>query len=209
MYFTDREDAAKQLATKLDAYAHNPNAIVVGLPRGGVVTAAVVAKALKLPLDIIVTRKIGAPHNPELAIGAVTEEGKVLRNKQLIADLSVSDDYIAQEAAVQQQEAQRRLQAYRGDRPPLDLSGKTVLLVDDGVATGATMKAAIASAKAKDAKKIVVAVPVAPPETVAALKALVDDIVCLHSPEDFAAIGQFYARFAQVTDDEVVRLLSS
>ena len=207
MYFEDREDAAKQLATKLKAFAQNEDVIVVGLPRGGVVTAAVIARALSLPLDIIVTRKIGAPHSPELAVGAVTEEGEVLRSEELIAELSVTNNYIAQEAAVQKQEAQRRLQTYRGDRAPLDLSGKTVLLVDDGVATGATMKAAIASAKAKGAKKIVVAVPVAPQETVAALKTLVDDVACLHAPESFAAIGQFYRNFEQVTDEEVVELL--
>ncbi len=207
MYFEDREDAAAQLVAKLEAYTHKEDVIVLGLPRGGVVTAAVIARALSLPLDIIVTRKIGAPHSPELAVGAVTEEGEVLRSEELIAELSVTNNYIAQEAAVQKQEAQRRLQTYRGDSPPLDLSGKTVLLVDDGIATGATMKAAIASAKAKGAQKIVVAVPVAPQETVEALKALVDDVVCLHAPESFAAIGQFYARFAQVTDEEVIKLL--
>ncbi len=209
MYFADRKDAATQLATKLEKFREDPSAIIVGLPRGGVVTAAAIARILKLPLDIIVTRKIGAPDSPELAIGAVTEAGEILRNDQLIADFNVSDDYIKDEAAKQQQEAQRRLQAYRGDRPALNLTGKTVLLVDDGVATGATMKAAIVSAKAKGAGKVVVAVPVAPPETVAALKRLADEAICLHSPEDFSAIGQFYARFAQVTDEEVIQLLGS
>ncbi len=208
MYFNDRDDAATRIVAKLEDYKHKPSTIVIGLPRGGVVTAAVIARALELPLDIIITRKIGAPGSPELAIGAVTEEGELLRSEELIAMLSVSEEYIKTEAAKEEQEAQRRLQAYRGARPPLDLTGKTVLLVDDGIATGATMKAAIASAKSKGAMKVVVAVPVAPPETVEALEKLVDEVVCLHTPLHFAGIGQFYTSFDQVSDDEVIELLN-
>ena len=208
MFFKDRIDAAQQLAKKLAMYRGSRNAIVLGLPRGGVPVAAVIAKALELPLDIIVVRKIGAPHNPELAIGAITEGGTALLDELLVAELAVSKEYITQETARQQAEATRRLKKYRGKKPPLDLSGKIALLVDDGIATGATMKAAIASAKSKGATKIVVAIPLAPPETVQALAPLVDEIISLHTPSPFGAIGAFYRFCPQVVDNEVIALLA-
>ena len=207
MIFKDRIDAGAKLTKKLSAYKNKPDTIILGLPRGGVVTAYEVARVLSLPLDILVPRKIGAPTNPELAIGAITEDGSRILDKKLVKMLKVDEEYLREESKAQQEEAQRRLKTYRKDRPLLSLKGKTVIIIDDGIATGATMKAAISSAKAKKAAKIIVAVPVGPPETINAIKLLVDTVICLTIPEAFAAVGSFYEMFAQTSDEEVIALL--
>ena len=207
MTFYDRHEAGENLASALLKYKNNKNTIILGLPRGGVVVAFEVAKALELPFDIMVTRKIGAPMNHELAIGATDELGHTVLNQEIIKSLEVSEEYLKEEKQKEQKIAEQRLAHYRGNKPPLSLKGKVALLIDDGLATGATMLAAIHSAKAKKAKKIVVAVPVAPAETIEKMRREADDVVCLHIPIFFGAVGAFYQLFDQTTDEEVMELL--
>lgn len=183
------------------------NAIVLAIPRGGVVVGAIVAKALGVPLDIIIPRKIGAPGNPELAIGAMTEDGTTILDERLVQQLQVSNRYITEESKRQQLEIQRRLKLYRGDAPYPKLKNREVIIVDDGIATGSTMKAALSSLRRRGAKKIIIAVPVGPEFTVEELKKEADSVICLFTPEPFYAIGQFYTRFDQTSDEEVKRLL--
>ena len=204
--FKNRGEAAKKLAGELLEYRWK-NPVILAIPRGGVVIAYEIAKALNAPLDLIIPRKIGAPGNPELAIGAVTEDGTTILNQRLIDDLRIPKDFIELEKADQIQEIRRRTKVYRGDLPPLDLKNKTVILVDDGIATGATMKAAIQSVRRQKPSSIIVAVPVAPPDTVNELKKEVDKLVCPIVFEPFFAIGQFYEDFNQVSDEEVIKLL--
>ncbi len=205
--FRDRIDAGRQLAKVLKTYREQNDGIILALPRGGVVVGAEVARVLELPLDIVVPRKIGAPGNEEFAIGAIAETGEGIFNDAAIATFGISKEYIAKTVTKERAEAERRMRVYRGNRPPLDLKGKIALLVDDGVATGLTMKAAIASARKRDATRIVVAVPVGAPDSIDALKKIVDTVVCLHVPEFFSAVGQFYEEFAQTTDEEVIEKL--
>lgn len=208
--FSDRLDAGRQLATALTHYRNQSKDVeILGLPRGGVVVAYQVAKALNLPLDVTCPRKIGAPFNPELAIGAVTETGQAILNDRLIAQLAVSEEYLQQVIDKETKRAQHRLKLFRKNRPPRNLEGKTVILVDDGLATGATMKAAIQSVKYEGADRIVVAVPVAPEDTLAEMEQMADEVICLATPLFFSAIGQFYTDFSQVEDDEVCRLLAT
>lgn len=206
--FRDRKDAGQKLAHKLLSYRGKKNTWVLGLPRGGVVVAAEVAKVLSLPLDIIVTRKIGAPHNPELAIGAIDEKGHAIYNEELLEDLGVSQEYQKEEGAKEQKEAEHRLKIYRKNRPFLDLKNKTVILVDDGLATGATMRAAVYSAKAKGAQKVIVAIPVAALSSLEKLKEEANDIIYCDAPDSFGAVSGFYDHFDQTTDEEVMELLS-
>lgn len=206
MYFRDRASAGKQLAVRLQHYRKKLDTIVLGLPRGGVVTAAEVAKALELPLDITCPRKIGAPHQEELAIGAVTETGEGIFNEDLIASLGVSQAYLKQQIEVQKKEAQRRLKAYRKNRPPRDLKGKTVIIVDDGLATGATMKAAIRSVQGEGVIYTVMAVPVAPSDTFNEISGMVEEAVALEISSSFYAVGQFYQDFSAIEDEEVIAL---
>lgn len=205
-YFSDRVDAGKRLAEAL-ANFHGKNAAVLAIPRGGVVVGYEIAMALVLPLDVIVPHKLGAPDNPELAIGAIAEDGSTVLDNQLITYLGVCSGYIEEESERQRQEIARRMQVYREGNPPVNLSGKDVIVVDDGIATGATMKAALASVKNRGAKSVTVAVPVGPPQTITELKRLADKVVCLYTPEYFQAIGQFYEDFNQTSDEEVIRLL--
>ena len=207
MLFRDRVDAGEQLVPRLKQYANQAEVIVLGLPRGGVVTAAAVAMALKLPLDIIVPRKIGAPMNEELALGAVAEEGAVMLDERLTSLLGVSREYLDATVEKERVEAARRLHKYRGNRPPLNLNGKTAIIVDDGVATGATMRAAIASAKAKGARRVIAATPVIAPDTLVQLQREADEVVYLEAPSYFSAVGQFYEKFEQTEDEQVVALL--
>jgi len=207
MRFRDRSDGGKKLAVLLTMYKDHPDAIIIGLPRGGVVTAFEVAKVLNLPLDIIVPRKIGAPTNPELAVGALTQEGDIVWNETLFKSLGLTVDDLANTIEEEKAESARRLQVYRGNRLPLNLKNKIVILVDDGIATGATMRAAVASARVQGAKKIVVAVPVSPPEALKQIKKEVDEVVCLQTPEVFFGVGAFYEIFAQTEDQEVIDLL--
>lgn len=204
--FHDRIDAGKKLAAALLTYKGAKKTVVLGLPRGGVVTAYEVAKALQLPLDILVPRKLGAPNNPELAIGAIAGSGIVL-DRGIIEQLDVTESYIQAEIEKQIKEAERRLALFRKGKPPQDYRGWTAILVDDGIATGSTMRASIAALKKMHAAKIVVAVPVGPPDTISDLKKDVDAIVCLSTPSSFMAVGQFYERFQQTEDEEVIQIL--
>ena len=205
-YFADRLDAGKRLASALENFA-GENAIVLAIPRGGVIVGYEIAKALNLPLDVIIPRKIGAPDNPELAIGAMTEDGTIILDGNLIAFMGVPEDYIKEESERQKREIERRLKFYRQNEPYPNLRDHDIIIVDDGIATGSTMKAALASVKNRGAKTVTVAVPVGPPSTIKELKKQADRVVCLYTPEYFQAIGQFYRDFSQTTDEEVIQLL--
>ncbi len=205
-FFTDRIDSGKRLASALHNFS-SKQGIVLAIPRGGVVVGYEIAKALNLPLDVIIPRKIGAPENPELAIGAVAEDGTAILDNQLINYLGVSKEYIAIETQRQKHEIGRRLKLYRKDTSYPNLKGLDVIVVDDGIATGSTMKAALASVKNRGAASVTVAVPVGPPSTIEELNELADRVVCLYTPEYFQAIGEFYNDFSQTTDEEVIKLL--
>jgi putative phosphoribosyl transferase len=205
MHYTNRVQAGQKLASNLTHVA--PDALVLAVPRGGVVVGYEVAHAFNLPLDVIVTKKIGAPGNPELAIGAVAEDGTLLVDQNLVTALNVPQSYIRKEAETQKAEIQRRLQNYRGTNLAPQVADRMVIVVDDGVATGATLKAALRSLRKRGAKPLVVAVPVGPPETIAELKREADQVVCPYTPDPFYAIGEFYSDFEQTTDQEVRDLL--
>lgn len=206
MIFTDRVDAGQQLASALKEFADS-DAIVLAIPRGGVVVGFEVARKLRLNLDIVVPRKIGAPHNPELAIGAVTEDGTIMLNHNLVQYLGVSNDYINRVCEQQRSEIKRRLMRYRGDRPYPNVSQRIVIIVDDGIATGATIKAALTSIRKKNPALLMVAIPVAPPSIIEDLQKKADRVICLTIPEFFSAVGQFYKNFQQTSDEEVKQLL--
>ncbi|MBA3957635.1 MAG: phosphoribosyltransferase [Parachlamydiaceae bacterium] len=207
MLFKDRADAGIQLAALLKDYSSADNTVIIGLPRGGVITAAMVANELKLPLDVTCPRKIGAPGETELAIGAITETGEGTFDDDLINRLNISPEYIQEEVKKEKEVAKRRLTAYRKLRSKLDLSGRTVIIIDDGLATGATMKAAIKSIQSEGATKIVVAVPVAPPEVLEEIQKLVDEAFALDTPFLFQAIGEFYQDFTPTEDEDVEAIL--
>jgi len=201
MRYVDRTDAGIKLAAEIVRVVPGP-AVVLGIPRGGVIVAVPVARALRAPLDVVVPRKVGAPFNPELGLGAVAPGVRVL-DETLIARLGVSAEYLEGEIARQEEEIARRTVAYRGDRPPVELEGRTAVIVDDGVATGGTALAAVGWARAQRAPTVVFGAPVGPPETVARLGAACDAVVLLQAPYGFSAVGEWYERFDQVTDDEV------
>jgi len=207
MIFHDRIDAGKRLGQALQPYAKKPNTIVIALPRGGVVIGYEIATLLKLPLDIVCPRKIGAPFNQELAIGAITETGEGILSQSLIHELGVTVDFIKQAMEKEKEQAHWRLNHYRKGRPPRELKEKCVILVDDGLATGSTMRAAIKTIRSEDAKEIIMAIPVAPPDTLSQLEQEVDKTVCLVIPSSFYAVGQFYDLFDQTSDEEVIDLL--
>ena len=207
MLFKDQVSAGERLAKELKKYK-SQNAVILAIPRGGVATGFGLAQKLNLPLDVIVTRKIGAPDNPERAIGAVGEtKGSLWMNKKLTSQLGVSKDYLQSETKIQKLEIKRREGVYRKGKKALDLKNKVVILVDDGIATGATMIAAIREIRNMKPEKIVVAIPVAPPETVEELKQEADEVVCLQTPRLFFAVGQWYENFKQYSDKEVIKLL--
>ncbi len=205
-FFTDRVDAGMRLASSLKNFS-GKKGIVLAIPRGGVVVGYEIAKMLNLPLDVIIPRKIGAPDNPELAIGAVAEDGTAILDNRLIAYLGVSKEYIKEETERQIKEIERRLKLYRHDTSYPNLKGFDVIVVDDGIATGSTMKAALASVKNRGAVSVTVAVPVGPPSTIEELNEIADRVVCLYEPEYFQAIGEFYSNFSQTEDEEVIKLL--
>jgi putative phosphoribosyl transferase len=209
MLFKDRQDAGKQLVAHLLKYKNQSDAVVLGLARGGVVTASEIAKGLHLPLDVIVVRKIGAPGNEELAIGAITEQGDGIFNDHLIGLLGVPSDYLKKEIERQKRILKERLGLYRGKSSPLNLKDKTVLLVDDGIATGASIRVAIAAMLHTGVKKIIIAVPVAASESLKKISKEVDEVVCLSTPVFFESVGSFYRIFDQTTDEEVMRLLAA
>lgn len=207
MHFQDRHEAGQLLAKELVPLRGQKDLIVLGIPRGGVVVAHEVAKVLGAQLDVFIARKIGAPQNPELAIGAVASDGTLVLDHNLIARIGVPEQYVESETARQRREIDRRLQAYRGSRRALELKDKTVILVDDGVATGATVLASLRAIRQHKPKQLILAIPVGPPDTVDTLSREADRVVCLDTPEMFWAVGAFYAVFDQTTDAEVVRLL--
>ena len=204
--FRDRVDAGRRLAEKLDHY-RGKHPVVLGIPRGGVPVAAEIARRLDGVLDVVVARKLGAPQHAELAIGAVTANGGRFLNDDVIRALKVSEEYLATVTAEQMAEARRREERFRRGRAPLDLKGKPVILVDDGLATGATMRAAARAARARGPERLVAAVPVGSADAVTALKQEVDEMVCLAEPEPLIAIGLHYGDFAQVDDARVLELL--
>jgi len=181
---------------------------VLGIPRGGVVVAYEVAKALGAPLDIFITRKIGAPDNPEFALGAVASDGTVVLDRLIVDQLDIPADYVLDEIKRQREEIERRMQMFRGERPPPELKGKVVVLVDDGVATGATVLASLRALRQREPAELILAIPVGPPETVARLAEEADRVIALETPEPFWAVGRFYIRFDQTTDEEVIELLN-
>jgi erythromycin esterase-like protein/predicted phosphoribosyltransferase len=206
--FRDRPEAGRLLAAKLTTYVNRPDVIVLGLPRGGVPVAYEVARALGAPLDVFIVRKLGVPGYEELAMGAVATGGVRVLNDQLINRLSIPNHLIDAVAARERQELARRERLYRGGRPPPDVRGRTVILVDDGLATGATMHAAIAALRQLWPARIVVAVPTASPQICEEMKAEVDDVICAITPEPFQAVGRWYQDFSQTTDEEVHELLA-
>jgi putative phosphoribosyl transferase len=206
--FRDRIDAGQQLAAQLRAYAGRPDLLVLALPRGGVPVGYAVAQAIDAALDVFLVRKLGVPGHEELAMGAIASGGVVVRNRGLIADLGIPDHVVEAVVAREQRELLRRERAYRDDRPPPDVRGRTVIVVDDGLATGATMLAAVQALREQRPAGIVVAVPVAARETCEGLRPHVVDVVCAITPEPFRAVGLWYEDFSQTSDDEVRSLLT-
>ena len=207
MRFHDRQDAGKHLAVLLQRY-RNDNPIILALPRGGVPVGYVVARALRAPLDVIVARKIGAPECPEYAIGAIAEGGAVFVEPGAVAETGLGEAELGAAAEREAVELARRVRLYRGDRPFPDVRGRTLILVDDGIATGRTARAAIRAVRERRPRRIVLAAPVVASQTVDALRAEVDDLVYVDAPDDFVAVGIWYERFGQTSDDEVVSLLA-
>jgi predicted phosphoribosyltransferase len=205
--FKDRKDAGMQLAERMKEYIGQQGLIVLALPRGGIIPAAMVAARLKAVLDVLIVRKIGHPLQPELAAGAISETGAIVYNEDVVSGWGVTKEYLRGEAARQREEIARRQLLYRGGNKLARLKDKTIILIDDGVATGATMKAAVETLKREQIGKLIVAVPVAPPDTAAELRAMADVFVCLDIPRHFMAVGSYYDDFAQVTDEEVTQLL--
>lgn len=206
--FRDRRDAGQKLAQELMGYANRPDVLVLALPRGGVPVAFEVAKALKAPLDIFLVRKLGVPGHEELAMGAIASGGVRVLNDTVVDALNIPDRLIDAAAEKEQRELERRERAYRGDRPKPEVRGKTVILVDDGLATGASMRAAVEALRAQDPAGIVVAVPTAAPETCEAFEDTVEEVVCAETPQPFFGVGFWYQDFSQTTDEEVRTLLA-
>jgi putative phosphoribosyl transferase len=207
MTFADRTDAGRKLAEELAKFAGEKNLLILGLPRGGVPVAFEVAKALRAPLDVFVVRKLGVPGQEELAMGAIASGGVRVLNEEIIRSLDIFEDQIARVAANEQRELERREFVYRSGRGAPEISGKTILLIDDGLATGATMRAAVHAVKALNPSKLVVAVPTAAPDTCALLKKMVDETICLITPTPFGGVGAWYRDFSQTSDREVQQLL--
>ena len=205
--FADRRDAGVQLISRLKEYKDQQGVIVLSLPRGGVATGYEIARSLNIPLDIVIVRKIGFPGQPELGIGAVSETGTVVLNTSIISTYGVPKEYIEREVSRQKEEISRRVKLYRKGKRLPSLEGKTVILVDDGAATGATMKSAITTLKEENLKKLIVALPVAPPGVVKELEQMVDLFICIETPFDFMAVGSYYHDFTQVSDEEVINFL--
>jgi predicted phosphoribosyltransferase len=208
MIFDDRIDAGQQLAEALSAYQRVVNIVVLGLPRGGVPVAAEVAAALGAPLDVLVVRKIRAPFQPELAMGAVASGGVTIINEDVTRATGVRAEEITAATEQARTELEQKESRYDGARRAVSLEGRTVILVDDGVATGATMRAAISAARARQALKVVVAVPTAAVDTARILAQTADDVICLETPEPYIAVGRWYRDFSQVSDDEVAAILA-
>jgi len=206
--FTDRTDAGEQLATALRERELDAD-IALAIPRGGLPLGRAVADALDIPLDIVVAKKIGAPGNPEYAIGAVASDGSVWRNKTAFRGTGADEDYFQEMREKEAANARQKADRYRSDRPEPDLTDKTVVVVDDGVATGSTVRACLKRLQNTDAERIVLAVPVGPPSTIDELADEADEVVCLETPSGFRGVGQFYMNFAQVSDEEAMEYLET
>lgn len=207
--FANRIDAGEQLAKQLKDYKDRENLVVLALPRGGVPVADVVARELNVPLDVIIVRKVGLPANPELAMGAVASGDVEIVNESVTKSWGVGRQQFTEIAQQELKEMARREEVYRRGRPPLNVEGKSVLLVDDGIATGSTVKAAVEALKKLNAKSVVIAVPVASQETARQLQALADNVVCVQTPADFRAVGATYQDFSQTSDEEVCERLEA
>jgi len=206
--FRDRRDAGRALARRLSFYGGRADVTVLALPRGGVPVASEIARALGLPLDVFLVRKLGVPGHEELAMGAIASDGARVLDSEVMRAYRVSEEDVARVTDAERRELDRREIAYRADRPPLDVKGRTVILVDDGLATGSSMRAAVAALRPLSPARIVVAVPVAPRSTVLSLERVADEVVCLEMPEPFLAVGMFYEDFEQTTDEQVRDLLT-
>jgi predicted phosphoribosyltransferase len=207
--FADRREAGQRLGERLKELHLGDDVLILALPRGGVPVGYEIARALQVPLDVFVTRKIGAPGNPEFAIGAVAGDGTSILDEQVVEQLGIPDEYIVVETEHQLMEIERRMATYRGDRPPPRIEGRTVILVDDGVATGSTVRASLQALRKRAPGRLILAVPVGPPKTIEELRPLTDELVVLATPEPFWAVGRFYESFAQTSDEEVVMLLEA
>lgn len=207
MRFRDRLEAGRVLTRRLGRYANRPDVVVLGLPRGGVPVAFAVAHALAAPLDVFVVRKLGAPGQEELAMGAIASGGVRVLNEDVVAALDIPEDTIQATTVRQLEELRRREDLYRAGRPLVDVTGKTVILIDDGLATGSTMRAAVRALRQKGPARVVVAVPVAAEATCEQLRLEADEVVCVMTPEPFYAVGLWYQDFAQTTDQQVRELL--
>ncbi|MGH9969465.1 MAG: phosphoribosyltransferase [Pyrinomonadaceae bacterium] len=207
MIYRNRTEAGRHLATELMAFANRPDVIVLALPRGGVPVAFEVAKALDAPLDVFLVRKLGVPGHEELAMGAIASGGVRVLNENIVAYLDIPDSIIETIAANELSELERRERAYRGDRPPPDVQNRDVILIDDGLATGSTMRAAAAALRKQGPKRIIVAVPVSARQTCDEFRSEVDEVVCAVTPEPFRGVGLWYEDFSQTTDEEVSELL--
>ncbi len=207
MLFQDRFEAGRVLASKLSHLANRPDVVVLALPRGGVPVGYEVAKALNAPLDVFVVRKLGVPGHKELAMGAIASGGVRVLNENVVRTLGIPDHVVDMVAAEEEREVERREREYRDGRPPVDVSGRTVILVDDGLATGSSMRVAALALRKKNPARIIVAVPAASPATCAEFEPEVDQVICAVTPEPFWAVGQWYRDFSQTTDEEVHDLL--
>lgn len=205
--FRDRTEAGKLLAKQLTEYSNKHDVLVLALPRGGVPVAFEVARALHAPLDVLIVRKLGVPWQEELAMGAIATGGVRILNNDVVKFLGIPDEMIDKMAANEQLELERRERLYRGDRPAYDVQGRTLILVDDGIATGATMHAAVAALKQQQPARIIIAVPTAAPSTCDEFASEVDELVCVLQPEPFIAVGYWYRQFSQTSDEEVRNLL--
>jgi len=208
MVFDDRTEAGRALAARLAHLADRVDLVVLGLPRGGVPVAFEIARALRAPLDVLVVRKLGVPGHEELAMGAVASGGIRTVNDDVVASLGITPATVERVAAREVAEVERRERRFRHGREPLDVTGRTVVLVDDGVATGATMRTALSALASAAPAHVIVALPTAPPDTVAVLRREADEVVCLSTPEPYVAVGMWYRSFPQVDDEEVRRLLA-
>lgn len=205
--FEDRIDAGKKLAKELSKYANRSDVLILALPRGGVPVAFEVAKELNVKMDVFIVRKLGVPGNEELAMGAISSDNVLVLNEDIVKSFQIPERVINMVAENELKELKRRERTYRGDRPKPEISGSTVILIDDGLATGATMRAAASAIKTKNPAKIVVAVPTGAPDTCELFKKEVDEVICMATPEPFYGVGAWYGNFSQTTDEDVCELL--
>jgi len=204
--FRDREDAGRRLAERLAKY-RDEDPVVLALPRGGVPVGYEVARALKAPLDVFIARKLGAPNQPELGIGAVAQDGTLVLNERIVEEIGVSKEYVQRIAAEEMEEARWRIKLFRGERPEPEIRVRTAILVDDGIATGVTTRAAMKALRRRDPRRLVLAVPVCAARTAEALRKEVDELICLEARSDLMSIGLWYRNFEQISDEEVIELL--